>query len=234
MAKKGSVGAEFLVIDIPSGPEMKVKTKEKGEEMAKKFLAVGNKIGIKVEVVLTDGTKPSGKAFGAALEAKCVMEILEGKYFDELAEKSCELAGLLLELTGKEKKGKGKQKAMEILKSGQALEKMKEIIKAQDGKIFSSEQIKIGKFKEKIYSEKEGEIKYIKIGVLKDIARTAGAPNDKGAGVFLRVEVGEKIKKMQPLFEIYADNGEKMELAKRFAQQNTAIETEEMIIEKIC
>jgi len=99
----------FLVIDLPVGPDVKITTRERAKDMARKFIKVGKSVGIKVEVAITDGTKPSGKAFGPALEAKYVLQILEGDIFDNLAEKSCELAGLLLELSGKAKKGKGKK-----------------------------------------------------------------------------------------------------------------------------
>ncbi len=87
LAKKASVGSEYVVIDLPIGPEVKIKTKEKGEEMAKKFVAVGKAIGMRVEAVLTDGRTPIGPAFGPALEARHVLEILEGKAWNNLAER---------------------------------------------------------------------------------------------------------------------------------------------------
>jgi len=233
MGKKASVGARYVVIDIPVGPNTKVKTKEKAEAMARKFIEVGKSLGMKVEVVLTDGSKPCGKAFGPALEAKLVMEILEGKLYDELAEKACDLSGILLELAGKERKGMGAIKAKEILKNGKALKKMQEIIKAQGGKIFSSDQIKLSPLKKKILSEKEGEIENINVKILNEVARIAGAPADKKAGVMLKAEDGQKIRLNDVLYEIYAENRRKLELAAKYAQKNNAIELQEIIIEEI-
>lgn len=234
MAKKASVGARYVVVDIPIGREVKIKTVEEGEEMARKFIEVGKKLGIKVEVILTNGENPNGKAFGPALEAKYVMEILEGKFFDELAEKSCRLAGILLELAGKEKKGKGMNKAKKTLLSGKALNKMREIIKAQGGRIFSSEQVKLSSLKEKIYSRSEGEIKNINVKALNDIAKIAGAPAHKKAGLMLFVDEGQKIGKGDILFEVYAENKRKLELALKAAKETKAIEMDDTIIEKIC
>jgi AMP phosphorylase len=233
MAKKVSVGAKFLVIDIPVGEHTKVKTKEKAENMAKKFLEVSKRMGIKTEVLITDGTKPNGPAFGASLEAKHAMEILEGKIFDSLAEKSCQLAGALFELTGKTKKGKGYQKAVELLKSGKALKKMKEIIRAQGGKITSSKKIKLSSKKIKIKATKNGKIERIDLTALKEIARSAGAPTDKKAGLLLKVEEDEKIRKGQTLFEVHGENTRKLEIAKEIALKNNPIKLGEMIIEKI-
>jgi len=231
MAKKASVGAEFLVIDLPVGPDVKITTRERAKDMARKFIKVGKSVGIKVEVAITDGTKPSGKAFGPALEAKYVLQILEGDIFDNLAEKSCELAGLLLELSGKAKKGKGKKIATEILESGKALKKMKEIIKAQGGKIFKSDEIKYAKYKAVIRANCEGEISKINIKKCIKAARLAGAPADAKAGLMLHVNEEDTLKKDDIVFVIYATNPRKLELAKKYVQKDSPIESEGIVLE---
>jgi len=230
MAKKASVGAKYVVIDLPVGPDVKVRTRDLGESMALKFIEVGKQLGIKVETVLTDGTEPCGMAFGPALEARGAMEILEGKCFDNLAEKSCELAGALLELAGGAPVGKGYAKAKGILESGKALAKMKEIIKAQGGKILRSDGIEMAKHKAEVRSEKGGEIKKINVRTLNGIARMAGAPADKQAGVMLKVREDDKIEKGALLFEIYAKDRRKLEVAASHAMMDDPIEMEEMVL----
>ncbi|PIN84885.1 MAG: AMP phosphorylase [Candidatus Diapherotrites archaeon CG11_big_fil_rev_8_21_14_0_20_37_9] len=232
MAKKASVGAKFVVIDLPIGPYAKIKNKETAERMALKFIEVGKSLGIKVEVLLTNGSEPSGKAFGPALEAKYAMEILEGKFFDNLAQKSVELAGALLELVGHADKGKGFDVALNILESGKALEKMKEIIKAQGGKIFSSKDIEISKMTKIVYSERSGEISSINVSLMNKIARIAGAPANKTAGVMLKIEEGEKASKGQELFEVYSENERKLEAAYNFAKKNDPVELQRIILQK--
>ena len=233
MAKKVSVGSKHVVIDIPIGPDVKIKTKERAEEMALKFLEVGKKFGINVEVMLTNGAEPSGSAFGPALEARHVMEILEGKHFDNLAKKSCELAGALLEMSGSTEPGKGHDKAKEILESGTALEKMREIIKAQGGKIFSSSAVKMAPFMKEIKSRANGRIYKINVRHCITIARIAGAPGDKKAGLLLKVKDGTKVKPEQRLFEIYAENKRKLELAEQFARSVDVIELDKTILQRI-
>ncbi len=234
LAKKASVGSEFVVIDLPIGPEVKIKTKERGEEMAKKFVEVGKRIGMKVEAVLTDGTEPCGLAFGPALEARYVLEILEGQFFDNLAEKSCELAGTMFELVGRTKDGEGYKLAKEILLSGKALAKMKEIVLAQgNGKgITESKDVPRARFIEEIKSDQEGEIQTINVRSLVNVARLAGAPADKLAGVFLRVTKESKVRKGDVLFEIHGENREKLDLAVRLAKTSPLIELEKSILEK--
>jgi AMP phosphorylase len=232
MAKKASVGAKYVVVDIPIGQFAKVKTREKAEAMALKFVEVGRQLGINVEVLLTNGSEPCGKAFGPALEAKHALEILEGKIFDNLAQKSVELSGALLELVGDVPKGKGYEKALEILKSGKALEKMKEIILAQGGSILSSTQITPAKFSKKVLSECTGEISVINVELLNKVARLSGAPANKKAGILLNVEVGSKVQKGDTLMEIFAENETKLEAAYKFATSADIIEFQKIILEK--
>ncbi|MDD5163235.1 MAG: thymidine phosphorylase [Candidatus ainarchaeum sp.] len=88
LAKKASVGAKFVVIDLPTGQGAKVSTREKAEALSKKFVEIGKKLGMKVECIITNANEPCGNYFGAALEAKNDLEMLEGKNFDRVAEKS--------------------------------------------------------------------------------------------------------------------------------------------------
>lgn len=233
MSKKASVGSKFLVIDLPVGPDVKIHTMEKAEAMARKFIAVGKKLGIKTEVLITDGTQPSGRAFGPALEAKYVMQILEGEFFDDLAQKSCELAGTALELCGKAKKGKGYAKAKEILDSGKALKKMRQIIRAQGGKFFNSKDVPDPKGGKEVLSTERGRVDTINVKKCNSIARIAGAPGDQNAGIYLFVKEGDLIKKNQPLFKIYSSNKRKLRLALEYAKKNRVVTTERTVIEKL-
>ncbi|MEM4662827.1 MAG: AMP phosphorylase [Candidatus Diapherotrites archaeon] len=233
LAKKASVGSQYVVIDIPIGKGLKIESKADAEIMAGRFIEVGRRLGMHIEAVITDGSQPGGPAFGPALEAKHALEILEGKRFDNLAQKSCELAGVLLEMTGKAKKGKGTDLAKKILRSGKALRKMKEIIKAQNGSIFRSNDIEYADYKADIISKKEGEISHIDIRRVTNIARTAGAPYNKKAGVLLAVEVGDRVKKGTLLYQIFAENKSKLMAAVKEASQDNGIELGRIIIKKI-
>jgi AMP phosphorylase len=233
MAKKASVGAKYVVIDLPVGKETKVKTIEDAESMAKKFVEVGKQLGIKVEAIITNGEEPSGPAFGPALEARHVLRILEGKVYDNMAQKSVEIAGALMELSGKARKGEGNGKALKILESGQALKKMKEIIKAQGGGINSSNRVPTARFKHEIHSKKTGQITQLDVWYLAQTARIAGAPMDAQAGVLLQVEEGDKVKKGNLILKIYSNNKRKLNAAVKYAESNKLIQMEKVVWKKI-
>ena len=125
------------------------------------------------------------------------------------------MAGILLEMGGKAKKGEGLRKAKEILESGKAYKKFIEIIKAQGGKEKSPGEIAIGKFKFDFNAKKAGKIASIKNTSISKIARVAGAPQDNGAGLYLYKHIGDKVKKGEKIFTIYAHNKIKLDFAKK-------------------
>ena len=103
--------------------------------------------------------------------------------------------------------------ALEILESGKAYKKFMEIVKAQKGKKIDPSKIKLARFKYVIRSTKSGKIKHIDNKSISRIARGAGAPHDKEAGVYLRIKKNSKVKKGQPLLTIYANNKDKLKFA---------------------
>ena len=90
---------------------------------------------------------------------------------------------------------------------------MKEIIKAQQGNIFDPEKIKIGKFKHDVKAGKNGIIAAISNRAISRIARVAGAPSNKGAGIYLYKHVGNKVKRNDKLFTIYSESRQKLGFA---------------------
>ena len=116
-------------------------------------------------------------------------------------------------MTGKAKKGKGIEIAEKILRSGKAFKKFKEIIKAQKGKIHD---FKLSKIKKDIFSNKTGTIKEIDNKLMNSLARTAGCPSDKFAGLYLYNHVGTKVKKGEKLLTIYAQSKSRLNEATKF------------------
>ncbi|MDD3178088.1 MAG: thymidine phosphorylase [Candidatus ainarchaeum sp.] len=232
LSKKKSIGSTHLIIDIPVGPEVKIKDKENGERLAKKFIAISKSLGIKTKVLLTDGLSPCGYSFGPALEAKSVLEILENKYFDNLASKSCAIAGELLELVGHVKEGQGYNFAKEIITSGKALEKFKEIIKVQGGNIFSSKDVPKASFIRNILSPENGTIISYSIKIFTKISSFLGAPIDKCAGVLIKKEIGSNVKKGEVLFEIHSDSEQKLKFTENYILDNFPVSFEKVILDE--
>ncbi len=234
MAKKKSVDSDYLVIDIPVGEGAKIEDMEKAQTLAGKFIELGRRLDIKTECLISDGRSPIGNGIGPALEARDVLQVLEGNGPTDLANKAIDLAATLLELSGKAHKGTGRQIAEELLCSGQARKKMMEIIKAQGGdpKV-TSKDIKLGKKTYDVTSAIKGDVKFIHNKYISKIARTAGAPKDKGAGVYLHVGVGDAVDVGDKLFTIYSEMDDKLDDAVRLTEQLVPIRVGGLILKSI-
>jgi len=234
MAKKKSVDADYLVIDIPFGKGAKIEDMDEANHLASKFIELGRRLDIKTECVVTDGSSPIGWGIGPALEARDVLNVLAGKGPTDLANKSIELSAVLLELSGAVVKGEGIKKATEILASGAAAKKMREIIAAQGGnpKIKPSD-IKLGEQTFDVKSTIKGRVRYMDNKLISRVARAAGAPKDKEAGVFLHTNVGDDIKVGEKLFTIYSRVEEKLEEAVRLTEQLVPVRVGGVIIKSV-
>lgn len=232
LAKKKAAGIQYLLIDMPTGRGVKVETEDDARMFANDFVELGRRVGIKVECAITYGSQPVGRAIGPALEAREALMALEGKpVSNSLIQKSCSLAGILLEMVGAAERGKGKAIAEETLKSGKALAKFKEIIKAQGGNPdVTSDQIKVGQFKFDMLALEDGYVEKIDNSAVIQICRMAGAPKDKGAGMLFHKKQGNQVKKGELLYSIYADNEKKLDWAKALAQKMPPVSLGGMVL----
>ncbi|NLT37925.1 MAG: AMP phosphorylase [Methanomassiliicoccus sp.] len=232
MSKKKAVGTEFLVIDIPMGAGTKVPTMEKAQAYAKDFVDLGERLGMHVECAITYGEQPVGRAVGPALEAREAIAILEGELHpSSVIEKACGMAGMLLEMAGMKR---GEAKAREILMSGKALDKFREIVAAQGGDPnIRSTDIRVGKFTHDITATMCGYVNSIRNKEIVALARAAGSPRDKGAGVLLHKKRGNRVDDGEAILTIYADTQAKLDQAVELSRKLNPVSIEGMILAKL-
>jgi AMP phosphorylase len=235
MAKKFAVGAHVVAMDIPVGKHCKVHSIPEGRKLAQQFIDIGERLGMRVECALTYGDAPVGRAVGPALEVREALAILEGADSpNSLVQKSAVIAGIALELAGKANRGEGAALALDILKSGKALKKMKEIIAIQGGDSnITSEMIKPGEFSHVIKADSEGYVVELNNRSLITIARTAGAPNDHGAGLYIHAKAGTRLKRGDPIFTLYAERKWRLEKALEIARTLRPVIVEGMLIDRV-
>lgn len=219
MAKKFAVGSTHVLIDIPYGPNVKVKSKKDADHLKSRFEKIGKMLKMHVKVILTHGTQPIGNGIGPMLEAMDVMSVLRNEKTapTDLRKKSLEMSGLLLEMGGKAKPGQGLKLAEEILSSGKALKQMEAMITAQ-GK--SKYAIRHGKYHEVVTTTRSGKVKTIDNKTIAKIARIAGSPDDKYAGVYLHKKVGQTVKSREPLYTIYSETKNRLKEIGNFKLKN--------------
>jgi thymidine phosphorylase len=220
MSKKIAAGSTHLLIDLPVGPAAKLTTTMEAMRLRKLFEFVGDHFGIAVEVVTTDGRQPIGNGIGPVLEAQDVMAVLANDPAapGDLREKSLQLAAHLLDYDPNLRGGTGYARARELLDSGAALKQMHKIIDAQGP---STCRTDFGTLTADIPASRDGVVGAIDCLRLNRLARTAGAPIDKGAGIKVFKKIGDRIEQGEPLYRIYAFEQSEFDLAVAAAKLNT-------------
>jgi len=234
LSKKIAVNADEVLIDLPTGPGAKCESDEESEDLAHDFMNLGHRLGLDVEAAITYGGQPLGYNVGPGLEAREVLETLQGDGPNSLVEKATSLAGILLEMAGRADYGRGKRAALDVLKSGKAYGKMKEIIEAQGGDPeVSKDELPLGDKRETIDAPRGGYVKRIHNSVITEMARTAGSPGDKGAGLRLLHKEGRKVEKGEPIIEVISEHERKLEDAVNLAGRKPPFRIESMLLKRI-
>jgi thymidine phosphorylase len=211
LSKKIAAGSSHILIDVPIGPSAKVRTKETADILKAQLISIGQSFGVTVKVCFTDGTQPIGRGIGPALEAKDVLKVLQNdkEAPNSLRERALFLAGEILEFSPTVKKGEGKKIARDLLESGRAWQKFQAICEAQGGMFEPPD----AKFTNTYISKSDGTVSGIDNRYIARIAKLAGAPNSKAAGIELLISCGSKINKNQPLFTIHAQTKSELDYA---------------------
>ena len=211
IGKKAAVGATHVVFDLPIGDEAKLHSLGEGRHLEYMFKRLALRFGMKIDPVITDGSQPIGNGIGPSLEARDILYLLQNKRKGptDLLKKSALLVKHLLELVGRKHT---EEEIIKYIKKGKPYRKMKQIIEAQGGNPrIKPEDIGIGKYTLDYKAEKTGRIDYISNHVITKIARIAGAPKDKEAGVYIYKKVGERIRYGQKVFTIYSNSEERLD-----------------------
>ncbi|GIW63682.1 MAG: thymidine phosphorylase [Patescibacteria group bacterium] len=220
LAKKLAVSATHLILDIPYSKTLKIKSKSQAEAIANKFKKLTKLFNIKTKIVINYSTDNLSTTSGPALESFSCLQILEqDKQRDlRLEKKALNFSAQLYALVRGIGLDKAYNEVFNVLTSGKALRKFKEIIKAQrgDASVTSEslfDKIKKNSIKTVIKSELEGKIIKLNNNNLSAISKILGAPNYKFAGIRLLVNTGEFVTKGKPVLEFYAEDKDKLEAA---------------------
>lgn len=216
LSKKLTAGSSHLVLDIPVGPTAKVRNASEAAHLRKMFEYVASHLQLGLDIRLTDGSQPIGRGVGPVLEARDVMAVLRNDPAApaDLRDRALLLAGALIESDISVKGGHGIHRARELLASGAAMTAMEQIILAQGP---NNTPLVPGTTGQEIAAPRDGIVQSIDCLQIARIARLAGAPAFKAAGLDLCRKVGGLVRRGEPLYRIHAalpaDLGFSVELA---------------------
>jgi len=209
MSKKLSSFADIILLDVKYGSGGFMKNKEDAVKLGKIMVDIGNKAGRKTAAYITSMEQPLGNFIGCDLEVINAIDVLRGEKND-LCKVSLALAAKIVSLAEDIEYNKAMVKCEEVLCSGKALEKLKEIVISQNGSIEFFDLYKTKTKTKFIYSGKSGYINKINAEYLGESAVLLGGGRikkddiiDHSVGLELLKRLGDKVNKDEPLVKIY-------------------------------
>lgn len=228
MSKKIASGATDLVLDVKVGKGAFMKTEEEAFKLAETMVEIGKKVGINVVAEITNMNQPLGEAVGNALEVVEAIETLKDGGPKDFKTHCIETASRMLVISSGNKINMNQAigMVMRVLEDGSALEKFKQMIKAQGG----DERVidEPGKYlhiaqEYKVFYEGEeylfvGDVNAETIGkAVRDLGggriKSKDEEIDRSVGMRVKAKVGNSLKPGDLLGCVYSDDPEKAEIA---------------------
>jgi len=226
MSKKLAAGTNAIVLDVTSGSGAFMQGYKDALKLGKIMVDIGLELGKDTVAVVSNMDEPLGFAIGNSLEVKEAIEVLKNRGPEDLRELCLVLGAHMLKLGGIVKHyEEGKNKLEKILKDGTALDKFKEMITAQGGNseiIDNPELLPLSKYSTKIKADSGGYIQKIDSRLVGESAMLLGAGRERkeskidlSVGIILKKKVGSKVNINEDLAEIYYNDSQKLEEAKK-------------------
>ena len=216
VSKKIASGANHIVLDVKYGSGAFIKTPEEAQKLSEIMVEVGKRLNRNICAVISSMEQPLGRAIGNSIEIIEVIEFLKGNIEPDLKEITYALAQSAFEKTGKfNAPQKAREYLDELILSGKALEKFREIIKEQNGDVSVIEdygKMPQASIKYEVKSDKDGFVSNIDALKIAKACKNLGAGREKktdsidySAGIYLTKKFKEKVQQGETIAIIYTN-----------------------------
>ena len=231
VSKKIASGAKNIILDVKYGSGAFMKTPEDAVELSKLMVNIGKILNKSITAVITSMEEPLGRAVGNSLEIIESIEFLKGNIkTGDVADLTYSFASIaLLQLGLFESQQEAKEHLRELVESGKALEKFRELIKAQNGNpdvIDNYDLFDLPSYKIECESKKNGYVHNIDAYKIAYGCKILGAgrdrktdPIDYSVGIYLNKKSGELVNKGDILYTIYSNNPDKTKIAQKYCDE---------------
>lgn len=210
MSKKIASGADAIVLDVKVGSGAFMKSIDQAKDLARTMVDIGKELGRDTVAVITNMNQPLGYEVGNANEIKEAMKVLRGQGAEDETVVALTIAAYMCVLGGAfEDFNKAYEELKEIIESGKAIEKFKELIRIQGGDesiVDNPDLLPDAKNHIEIRAGKSGYIGDIDAEDIGMAAMLLGAGRqtkddkiDFAAGISLKKKMGDPVKKDEVL-----------------------------------
>lgn len=229
MSKKLAEGIDALVLDVKTGSGAFMKKESDALFLAELMVETGQRMGKEVVALITDMDQPLGLTVGNALEVAEVLEVLRGEGPADLRELCLELAAWMFDVGGAASSlEEGRQKARQIIDSGQGMAKFLEMVQLQGGDlsvIEDSQCLPQAKHKLAVVSPENGYVAAIDSEAVGTACVVLGGGREKkedsvdpSVGIVLHKKAGDPVSAKEPLATIHYNSEARAARAKEILQ----------------
>jgi thymidine phosphorylase len=220
MSKKLAAGLNGLILDVKTGSGAFLRHKKDALFLAALMVEAGERAGTRTAALLTNMDQPLGRFAGNWIEVQESLNLLAGKRHplnEDLRELSLILAGWMIFLGGAADTAEaGRDRAEEILESGQALEIFTEMVKLHGGNtaiLSEPEKFHSPDARRDFLADRSGYLAQVdctqvgwavqRLGAGRE---RAGEPVSAHAGLEMHVKLGNRVEAGERLCTLFADN----------------------------
>jgi pyrimidine-nucleoside phosphorylase len=231
LSKKLAEGIDGLVLDVKFGNGAFMKTIEDARALAQMLVNASRAMGKRTVALLTNMNQPLGRWVGNAVETMEAIEVLNGKLDGDFAELSIELAAQMIVVGGlTDDLQDARNRCVEAIQSGAALQKFKDVVAAQDGDLSwvdfvlgPGEWTPYAKYDWVTQSTSSGFVSHIQTDEIGRIVMEWGGgrqrledPIDYAVGLQIHAKLGDRVNIGDPLVTAYFnDKTKRAEMAAR-------------------
>lgn len=241
VSKKIASGANHIVLDVKYGSGAFIKTPEEAQKLSEVMVEVGKRLNRNICAVISSMNQPLGRAVGNSVEIQEVIEFLKGNMESDLKEITYTLCQTAFEKAGKFTSKEEAYKYLdELITSGKALEKFREIVKSQGGDdsiIEDYTKLPQASIKYEVKATKDGYVKNIDALKVAKACKNLGAGRDKksdpidySAGIYLTQKYGEPVCSGETIAVIYTNKEDTIKGAEELILDAFEISDEEQKI----
>ena len=236
ISKKIAAGASNIILDVKYGSGAFMKTPDDAVNLSKLMVQVGKILNKSITAVVTSMEEPLGRAVGNSLEVIEAIEFLKGKIeTGDLADLTYYFAvTVLMNMDIYDNREEAERFLRNLVHSGKALEKFRELIIAQGGDtevIDNYDRFELPAFKIECESKKSGYVQYINAYNIARAAKILGVsgvnknehPLDLSAGIYINKKSGEYVNKGENLYTIYSNDEDKTKIAQKYCDEAFSI-----------
>ena len=235
VSKKIASGAKNIILDVKYGSGAFMKTPEDAVKLSRLMVNIGSLLNKSITAVITSMEEPLGRAVGNSLEIVESIEFLKGNITNgDVAELTYDFATIaLLQLGMYETEVEAREFLKELVSTGKALDKFRELITAQGGNakvVDNYDLFALPMYKVECESKKNGYVNNIDAYKIAYGCKILGAGRDKktdpidySVGIYLNKKSGEAVKKGEVLYTIYSNDPEKTKIAQKYCDEAFSI-----------